>query len=78
MQRYSFTIEVTGLDSGAPQFEDVFFRAGCDDALVAVIDGRILLEFDREAPTYEVAIDSASRDLERAGATVVGVSPLAN
>ncbi len=77
MARYSFTIEIKGIDPAGTQYEDALYEAGCGDALVAVINGRMMIDFDREASSYEGAVASAVRDMERAGAQVVHVSPLA-
>ncbi len=35
------------------------------DALLAVVNGVLFLDFDREAPSLEDAIQSAARDIER-------------
>jgi hypothetical protein len=51
------------------------FDAGCDDALIAVIDNTHYLDFDRDAPSFEAAVESAKRDVERAGGDVVRVTP---
>ena len=77
MARYSFTIEIKGIDSDGEQYEDALYTAGCDDALVAVVNGRLMVDFDREASTYDSAVASAVCDVERAGAQIVHVSPIA-
>ncbi len=71
MDRYSFTVKVDGVDWTRDGYEDPFFEAGCDDALLAVVDDSLFLDFDREAPSFEDAVQSAIRDIERAGAKVV-------
>lgn len=68
-----FTLQVSGIDP--EQNEDALYDAGCDDALIAVIDGTVYLDFDREAPSWDQAVESAKRDVERAGGKVVGVMP---
>lgn len=73
MPRYSFTIEVGGVDPTESRYEDALYEAGCDDALVAVIDGRVVLDFDREGMSYDRAVASAIQDVERAGARVVDI-----
>ncbi len=75
MARYSFTIEVGGIDLIASRYEDALYEAGCDDALVAVIEGRVVLDFDREGISYDRAVASAIQDVERAGARVVDIRP---
>ena len=76
MEHFAFTVEIAGFDPDAHDYEDAIYEAGCDDALVAVIDGRIQVDFDRDGPRYEWAVESALDDLRRAGALIVGVTPL--
>jgi hypothetical protein len=66
-----FTLQVT--DFGADRYEDALFEAGCDDALVALVDGVMFLDFDREAPSMGDAIESAIMNVEQAGGKVVRV-----
>jgi hypothetical protein len=75
MKLHEFTIIATGLDPMAEGFEDRFFEAGCDDATISVQKGTIILEFDREGRSFFSAVESAIRDVTRAGATVVHVEP---
>lgn len=75
MTEHSFSIIASGLDHEAEDFEDRFFEAGCDDATISVQKGALILEFDREAPTFAQAVKSAIADVERAGATTVHVEP---
>ena len=76
MARYSFTIEISGVDLTESRYEDALYKAGCDDALVAVIEGRVVLDFDREGISYDRAVASAIQDVERAGAQIVHVRPM--
>lgn len=69
-----FTIQVSGMDLSR-DYEDALYGAGCDDALIAVIDDALYLDFDREGPSFDQAVESAKRDVERAGAHVVRVMP---
>ena len=48
----------------------------CDDALISVVDGRLQLDFDREASSFGAAVGSAVDDIERAGGRVVKIDPL--
>jgi len=73
MERYSFTMQVSGISPEGDGYEDALFEAGCDDALIAVIEGAMFLDFDRTASSYEEAIASAMRNIERAGGKVVSV-----
>jgi hypothetical protein len=58
------------------RYEDALYEAGCDDALVAIVDGTMLIDFDREAPDYDRAVQSAIQNVERAGGKVVAVEPI--
>lgn len=70
---HSFTVVASGLDWDAPDFEERFYGAGCDDALVSVVSGDILVDFSRIAPSMEEAVETAVRDVRRAGATVLRI-----
>jgi hypothetical protein len=72
---YAFTLEVSGIDIGRENYEDALFEAGCDDALIAVVNGTLLLDFHREGVSFEDAVKSASRGVELAGGKVVRVVP---
>ncbi|HEV7995803.1 MAG TPA: hypothetical protein VGP52_06065 [Stellaceae bacterium] len=72
---YGFTIEVADIDAKG-RYEDTLHTGGCGDALVAVLDGTLFLDFHREGVAFEKAVESASRNVEKAGGRVVKVSPL--
>jgi hypothetical protein len=67
-----FTLQVSGIDTAAG-YEDQLYQAGCSDALPAVVNGTLYLDFDREAPSFEEAVKSASHDVESAGGKVIRV-----
>ncbi|HEX6443102.1 MAG TPA: hypothetical protein VF007_13005 [Stellaceae bacterium] len=67
-----FTIQVSGVDL-TKDYEGAFYGAGCDDALIAVVDDTLYLDFNREAPSFEQAVESAKLDVQKAGAQVVRV-----
>jgi len=71
---YTFTLEVSGIDT-TRNYEDKLFEAGCSDALIAVVDGILLLDFEREAASFQQAIASAKHDVETAGGKVIKVMP---
>lgn len=75
METYEFSVIASGLDPSADDFEDRFYRAGCDDALVAFQKGHIILDFARRSASIEDAIASAIEDVRTAGATVDRVEP---
>jgi hypothetical protein len=68
MKNHSFTVSFSGLDYDTPNIniEDLFYEAGCDDALLHSIGGKMYLAFDREALSYEQAVTSAIKDIESA------------
>lgn len=70
--KYAFTLHVSGIEP-TDDYEDRLFDAGCSDALVAVIDNRLYLDFDREALSLDAAVESAKQDVARAGGCVVEV-----
>ena len=75
MSSYEFSIIATGLSIDGDEWEDSFYEAGCDDALVGVRRGLFVLDFNREAATLAEAVESACADMRRAGATIVRIEP---
>lgn len=75
MKTFDFTIVASGLDPAADDFEQRFYDAGCDDALIAFQKGHILVDFTRQAESLAAAIASAVGDVRRAGATVDRIEP---
>ena len=73
---YAFTLEVSGIDTERENYEDALYEAGCDDALIAVVNGTMFLDFRRDASSFEDTINSASRNVELAGGKVVAATPL--
>jgi hypothetical protein len=71
--RYSFSVRVSGLSTDPDQYEDALYEAGCKDALVAVVDDSLFVDFDREAPSFEEAVRSATLNIEKAGGRVAEV-----
>ncbi|HKM72968.1 MAG TPA: hypothetical protein VJX94_23375 [Stellaceae bacterium] len=72
---YAFTLEVSGIDAGRENYEDALYQAGCEDALIAVVNDTMFLDSHRDGLSFEDAVKSASRDVERAGGKVVRVVP---
>jgi hypothetical protein len=64
---YSFRFILAGASELTQELEDALFEAGCGDALLGLCDGVLLLIFDREAPSFRIALTSAIADVERAG-----------
>jgi hypothetical protein len=72
-QTHSFTLFLTGLSGLNDKLENALFEAGCNDALLGTCDGAVYLDFDREAPSFIQAVDSAIRDVNKAGYQVAGI-----
>jgi hypothetical protein len=75
MRTYSFRVIIEGADILRPEALDALFEAGCGDGSFGVSNGIQDADFDREALSYQAAVDSAVADIERAvpGARVVRV-----
>ncbi|MEX1112641.1 MAG: hypothetical protein WEC84_04205 [Candidatus Andersenbacteria bacterium] len=52
------------------EMETKLFEAGCSDALLCRINGRVQLEFAREASSFEDAVRAAKDDVTRSGAAL--------
>ncbi len=67
MSPHEFTLILPGAEGVDPRTMDALFEAGCSDATPSVREGRVRLAFTREAETRSEAIESAVRDVRRAG-----------
>lgn len=75
MRNFEFTIVATSIDLPDEAFEDRLYDAGCNDALISVVKGSVLLDFDREAKNLTHAIISAIGDIRMAGLDVIRIEP---
>lgn len=80
MTEYEFTLKFRLPDANADSeaFIDALAEAGCDDAVVGIgMQGRIALDFTREAESASDAVTSALRDVKCAipGAELIEASP---
>lgn len=75
MPKFEFSIIADGADPEDDMFEDRFFEAGCDDALLMVVKGNVVLHFTREAADVTTAVTTAIRDVHKAGARVRRIAP---
>jgi hypothetical protein len=73
MALHSFTMHVTGINTDSEYYEDALYDAGCTDALIAVVDGDLSIDFARQAPSYDQAVKSATRAVQKAGGQVISV-----
>jgi hypothetical protein len=72
---YSFTLVLADVPEITGQVEDSLFEAGCDDTLLGNRDGVTYLDFDREASSLKEAIQSAIRDVFKAGFRAIRIEP---
>lgn len=75
MPQFEFSLVLSGIDPDEAAFEDRFYEAGCDDALVSVVKGCVVLDFTREAKNFAHAIGSAIEEVRKCGASVVRIEP---
>ena len=73
MPQYSFTLHVAGIRADNEYYEDALYNAGCTDALIVTQDGELFLDFYRQASSYDMAVELATRSVQRAGGRVIGV-----
>ena len=72
-ETHSFTLILSGLSRLTDKLENTLFEAGCNDALLGTCVGVVYLDFDREASSFIRAVDSAIRDVNKAGYQVAGI-----
>ena len=75
MNMFEFSIIASGLDPKAEDFEARFYDSGCDDALVSFQKGHIIIDFARDADSFEEAVASAIENVRSTGAIVEHVEP---
>jgi len=78
---HSFAVVIEGVDltgEDNSRDADALYGAGCDDALLTSESGIQRAVFDREAPTFALAVASAINAIETSisGARVVAVERL--
>jgi hypothetical protein len=69
-----FTLQVSGIDTSR-DYENSLYDAGCGDALIAVVDGVVFLDFLREGPSFQQAVNAATDAVVAAGGKVERVMP---
>jgi hypothetical protein len=70
---YDFTLTLAGVDELTVEVADALYEAGCDDATPCSEGPIVYLHFHREAESLGDAIDSAVKDVARAGFKVARV-----
>jgi hypothetical protein len=73
-ETFSFQVKVVGIDIENTPYADLLFDAGCGDALVFVQNGSLFLDFDREAVSFDSAINSAIACIMKAGGSIESVN----
>ena len=64
-----------GIDITDDATVDRIYEAGCDDATLSYREKIVYLDFDREAESFQAAINSALEDIGRTGIKVIRVEP---
>ena len=67
MANYEFTLILKASPELSDEIADQLFEAGCDDGSPGTSDGVFSIDFHREAPTLEEAINSAIANVKSAG-----------
>lgn len=68
---YEFTLILE--DDLTDEMANRLYEAGCDDATIGRQGGRTMAMFDREGRSYESAVSTAVRDVNKAGYKVLSV-----
>jgi len=68
-----FQVKVAGIDVNNMDYASIAFEAGCGDALVFLEDGALFVDFDREAISFDSAINSAIAWLAKAGGSIEAI-----
>ncbi len=65
---YSFTLVFAGeFEELTDELSDALFESGCDDSHVTLRDNVLRIAFDRQAPSFRIALLSAIAAVERTG-----------
>lgn len=75
MKTHRLTIVASGLPVENHEYAERLFEAGCDDATVSFQKGLCVIEFEREANSFEQALESAIHSVRAAGATIERIEP---
>ena len=67
MNKYEFTLILTGPLELTEDIADALFEAGCDDGTPGTCNEVFSIDFHREAPSLEEAIRSAIGNVRTAG-----------
>ena len=67
---YDFTLILRGVAELDDELADKLFEAGCDDATPSSSNGKVSVDFSRDAADLESAIRAAIANVTAAGCTV--------
>lgn len=67
MKEHEFTVILDGISEITDEAANALYEAGCDDGSPGSCDGVVSVDFHRDAPTLESAIQSAVADIRKAG-----------
>ena len=75
MPVFDFSVIASGPDPRSADFEARFYDAGCDDALVSFQNGHVIVDFSREAESFDRALASALESVAATGARIDRIEP---
>ena len=67
MIKYEFSLILKGSLELTEDIADKLFASGCDDGTPGTCNGVFSIDFHREAPSLEAAIQSAVKNVQAAG-----------
>jgi hypothetical protein len=67
VKEHEFTVILDGISEITDEAANALYEAGCDDGSPGSCDGVVSVDFHRDAPTLESAIQSAVADIRKAG-----------
>ena len=73
MNKYDFSLVVSGSVELTEHVADALYAAGCDDATPGTCEGILTVDFHREAISLEEAIRTAIGNVRRVGLQVARV-----
>lgn len=75
MRTHTLTIVASGLPIENHAYAERLFQAGCGDATVSLQKGLFVIDFERDASSFEDAVETSIKDVRTAGATIERIEP---
>ena len=69
---HEFTIILAGVEELTPALADALYQV-LDDGTAGSCNGKVFIDFHRQAPSFQQAVQSAVADVRKAGAEVARV-----